>query len=285
MLGQLDLRGARLVVAVALALVFVGAVLLHTMSPSRPPPPAVYAPIIKAQAEPGAQIPLIIHQAWPSAKLPPNTEAVHNSWRDMHTFWEHKLWSDEDSLKLYGGFYADLDVECLKNHIPFVRWGGAIVSSLASGTSGDISVPNAWLASVPGHPLWLFLLKRAFSGEKNSAASISDPNSLRDGIGIFLQTVKDDDAAAQVHVLEPGVVFPYDWRAPSSQVAAVCSPHKPTFSRAVCKRTVDPKHGAFAVSYRVPPFVLENEGVAYDFRNVLNGAADLPIKVTSDHLY
>nr|KAJ3407482.1 hypothetical protein HK105_003364 [Polyrhizophydium stewartii] len=256
MLGQLDLRGARLVVAVALALVFVGAVLLHTMSPSRPPPPAVYAPIIKAQAEPGAQIPLIIHQAWPSAKLPP-----------------------------YGGFYADLDVECLKNHIPFVRWGGAIVSSLASGTSGDISVPNAWLASVPGHPLWLFLLKRAFSGEKNSAASISDPNSLRDGIGIFLQTVKDDDAAAQVHVLEPGVVFPYDWRAPSSQVAAVCSPHKPTFSRAVCKRTVDPKHGAFAVSYRVPPFVLENEGVAYDFRNVLNGAADLPIKVTSDHLY
>ena len=56
--------------------------------------------------------------------------------------------------------YADLDFEALKNVEELLV--GHKVYLAAMGTDEDFAhhVPNAWMASIPGHPFWLFCLQQ-----------------------------------------------------------------------------------------------------------------------------
>lgn len=49
----------------------------------------------------------------------------------------------------------------------------------------DNNVPNAWIASVPGHPLWIRLLEDIQRADKNI-----NPENIA-GNGLFAKTIQD----------------------------------------------------------------------------------------------
>ncbi|KAI8609440.1 nucleotide-diphospho-sugar transferase [Chytriomyces sp. MP71] len=67
----------------------------------------------------------------------------------------------------YGGVYADLDFECLKPLDPLLKSHAAVLGSMTTGSSFFMRVhalPNAFMASRPGHPFWLSCARRIMRG-------------------------------------------------------------------------------------------------------------------------
>ena len=67
----------------------------------------------------------------------------------------------------WAGMYADLDFEALKNLEPLLRGGGVFLAAMGKDESFVHSLPNAWMASVKGHPFWLICMQQVI---KHSAA-------------------------------------------------------------------------------------------------------------------
>ena len=55
----------------------------------------------------------------------------------------------------FGGMYADLDIEALRDMSPLLLGSTEPVLAYLSATWGlRHNIPNAWMASPPGHPFW-----------------------------------------------------------------------------------------------------------------------------------
>ncbi|XJO78458.1 hypothetical protein BDV3_002897 [Batrachochytrium dendrobatidis] len=241
-------------------------------------PPIQYIP--KSMMSEADIIPSIIHHSWKTTELPKKFSIWRDSWRDQHPFWEHKLWTDEDNLKLctedfswflptynsmlqnisradvvrymymykYGGFYADLDVECIKNHRPLARWGGAIVPLMSDDYYFNNNIPNAWMASVPKHPFWMFLLKRIASSPLPSRVeAVAGPMALREGL-VAYSALYGVGSSFPIHHIEPGVIFPYDWHKPGNNWST-CSAQSSQANFTMCKQDLDPEHRAYTITY------------------------------------
>lgn len=137
-------------------------------------------------------IPRIIHQIWyqGAAAVPPHYRAFRDGWRAAHPAWELRLW-DRGScrallaerypeflpaweayplfiqridsiryfiLKTYGGFYLDMDMECLKPLDPLLEGCDLLLSR-------TVQYNIAALAGIPDHPLW----RRAIAGVAETA--------------------------------------------------------------------------------------------------------------------
>ncbi|KAJ1336525.1 hypothetical protein BSLG_007309 [Batrachochytrium salamandrivorans] len=240
--------------------------------------PTVYTPGTAATKP--TPIPRIIHHSWKTQDLPKKFVIWRDSWRDQHPFWEHKLWTDSDNLKLctedfpwfldtynsmakninradaarymymykFGGFYSDLDVECIKNHMPLARWGGLILPLMSDDYLFDNNIPNAWMGSIPGHPFWLFLLKRISSNElPGRVEAVAGPMALREG-AVAYSAFHGVVNTFPIHYVEPGIVFPYDWHRPEG-VWKICSAQSPKANFTMCKQILDPKHRAYSITY------------------------------------
>ena len=138
------------------------------------------------------QIPKIIHQtAKDRQALPPLWALSQASWKANHPTWEYRMWSDEQNLNLckehfpwfldtynslpknimrvdavrymymyaHGGVYSDLDSENLKPLDGLLEGRAAVLAVMGTDMGFKDSIPNAFLASVPGHPFWLHLLR------------------------------------------------------------------------------------------------------------------------------
>jgi mannosyltransferase OCH1-like enzyme len=144
-------------------------------------------------------IPKVIHQTWKTRDIPERLAGWHRSFHDRNPGWTVRLWTDEDNrafleqhygwfLEIYdsyrypimradvirpfllyhfGGFYADLDVECVRS-LDLLCEGSVdqslVQSAPASGVglvlgqetrimSGPI-IGNAVMGSRAGHPFW-----------------------------------------------------------------------------------------------------------------------------------
>lgn len=112
------------------------------------------------------------------------------TWIDNHPDWLHKLWTDKDNrrfvkqyypwylntfdaLKLdihridavrymylhkFGGVYVDLDVESIRPMDDYLKGKQLILGRMGPNQNFSHSIPNAFMASVPGHPLWMTAL-------------------------------------------------------------------------------------------------------------------------------
>ena len=56
--------------------------------------------------------------------------------------------------------YADLDFEALKNLEPLLKGGGVFMAAMGKVEGLVPSLPNAWMASVKGHPFWLICMQQ-----------------------------------------------------------------------------------------------------------------------------
>lgn len=87
--------------------------------------------------------------------------------------------------------YADLDFEALRNVEPLLPGRQVLLGSMMTGMDEcvppgptgagpmcDHAIPNAWMASVRGHPFWLFALQQIIktAGDTNlSRHACSEP--------------------------------------------------------------------------------------------------------------
>jgi mannosyltransferase OCH1-like enzyme len=153
-------------------------------------------------------IPRIIHQtAKDPSNLPPLWAAFQASWKANHPTWEYKIWTDEENLNLckerfpwfletyvslpktimrvdavrymymyaYGGVYTDLDAESLRPLDGLLAGRAAVLAAMGSDLDTfEHSIPNAFMASVPGHPIWVHLLRavKEAAGQINSDTGV-----------------------------------------------------------------------------------------------------------------
>ncbi len=137
------------------------------------------------------KIPKIIHQIWLGSPFPERYKAWQQTWKNKHSDWEYKLWTDNDvkSFKLtnqslfdaaknygeksdifryeilyrHGGLYVDTDFECLKP-LDFLHYRYDFYSCLIPPDSG-LQCGIGILAAKPGHPI----LKKVIEALKQHA--------------------------------------------------------------------------------------------------------------------
>ena len=113
------------------------------------------------------------------------------SWIDNHPNWIHKLWTDDDNrlfvsthypwflrtydklpkdihridtvrymyLHKFGGVYVDLDFERIRPMDEYLKGKQLFLGRMGDDENFSHSIPNAFMASIPGHPFWLEVLE------------------------------------------------------------------------------------------------------------------------------
>jgi hypothetical protein len=127
-------------------------------------------------------VPRIIHQIWVGRDpLPKEFASYVKTWKQHHPEWEHRLWTEEnlptdlrrpealerirqpaersdilrfDLLWRHGGVYVDIDLECRAPLDPHIGDADFVTAWLKKPVEGRPQrVNNAFMGSVPGHPL------------------------------------------------------------------------------------------------------------------------------------
>lgn len=168
-------------------------------------------------------IPKIIHQIHLGDPLSPEAEAMIQTLGDMNPGFEHILWTAQDLARIgldvksleglypayagisnalrihliaiYGGIYADTDIECLKPLDPLVQHKafGAIQDD-----QGRIC--NAFFGATPNHP-WITWQRDRMEDYKGHCAAW----------GVELMTAAPRDG---VTLINPNLCYPWKWDDP-----------------------------------------------------------------------
>ncbi|KAI8608853.1 nucleotide-diphospho-sugar transferase, partial [Chytriomyces sp. MP71] len=234
--------------------------------------------------------------------------AWSKTWLRHNPTYTHKLWSDDDNLRLItdhygwflptytsyakpimradaarifymhheGGVYSDFDVVALRPLDPLLANSSVVLASMwapqpAEGETDywklfwwENQVPNAWFASVPGHPFWMhtaqLMVKLVEEGKEVGVEQLTGPAMLRRALLEF-QVIQKNEASHNasspiaasdpIHVAEPNAIFPYSWVWADENVRniEVCSSRKAGFNERQCRRAVDPNGTSYAISY------------------------------------
>jgi inositol phosphorylceramide mannosyltransferase catalytic subunit len=128
-----------------------------------------------------------------------------------------------------GGVYADLDTWLMRKLDTltegFTNCVGqkAILAMMSNDIYFEHNIPNAWMASSPGHPFWLFLVRviqeryteillKQAQGDTTASIGVerlTGPIVLKEAYETWKCTFGDD--RAKVEVIDPGYVFVSNW--------------------------------------------------------------------------
>lgn len=151
-----------------------------------------------------------------------------------------------------GGFFFDLDMECLTPLDPFVS-SGIILSRLSDDPKigfPEHIAPNSWLGSAPGHPFWLFLLQKMVSqyldGKSVQVESIGGSIFLHDAL-LEWRDMALDIKLPVIQYLHHGRIYGYDWRIKGDEMK-VCSAQDDQFNPTLCKQLI-PKNSVMITYY------------------------------------
>jgi mannosyltransferase OCH1-like enzyme len=134
------------------------------------------------------KIPRIIHQTWKDHNVPQAYRQMAHSWRKQHPKWEYRFWTDDmnrnfiaanfpyflsvydnysnpiqrvDAVRYfallkYGGFYIDMDFECLASIDLLVQNADCVFGMEPAAHclihEKDMIISNAFMGAVPGSP-------------------------------------------------------------------------------------------------------------------------------------
>jgi len=246
------------------------------------------------------KIPHIIHQSWKNVNISDRFSHWQKRWIQMHPQWQYRFWTDEDNLNLvkqyypwflpvynsfpknimradsarylymhkYGGVYADLDMEPLKTMDELFKTlnlnisnDNAVLAYMSDDYKFGDNVPNAWMASSPGHPLWLFciaeMIKKYQVLKNQRVESITGPKMLQDAINNYLLvyqsihktkvlgTEKGNNRIFDLYLLRPGLIYPFDWHKKSTH-NSLCHALMKSFNQENCKALFP---DAFTITY------------------------------------
>ncbi|EQL00477.1 hypothetical protein G6O67_002487 [Ophiocordyceps sinensis] len=186
-------------------------------------------------------------------------------------------------MYIYGGVYADLDTECLRptedlqaDYDAFFDGQGstlltdtALFGRMGNDAKFEHSIPNAWMASTPGHPFFLAFVhffndkvKELKQKRKKlpEAEHVTGPAALFAAINRYEQDKTrsgnrlNEDVAKMVHegpfahlpdrvhqvlLLPSHYIYPYSWGSDGSKVRNVCWVLSASFSSETCKKTLE----------------------------------------------
>jgi mannosyltransferase OCH1-like enzyme len=189
------------------------------------------------------QIPRILHQTWKNNDIPENFKEMADSWRQKHIDWEYVLWTDEmnrnfikenfayflptfdgyesniqrvDAVRYFilykhGGFFIDMDFECLANISPLLGNSMCIFGKEplehCDIHKKNLIISNAFMGTTKDSPFFYLLCK-----ELELVNSVTDhPNDkILESTGPFmLSRVYDKyDRKEEISLLEAETIYP-----------------------------------------------------------------------------
>jgi len=169
---------------------------------------------------PPAPIPRLIMQTWKSrTDLPGRFRAWSESVIRLNPGYRHVLTDDADNrafiqshfpwfldrydaypftiqrvdayryfwLFLHGGFYLDLDIQCLKPLDRYLDAGDVVLGRMGGDADFPHSIPNAAMAARPGQEFWLFVMARLLDASPDSQPEITTgPVLLKGAVDAWL---------------------------------------------------------------------------------------------------
>ncbi|KAJ3187993.1 hypothetical protein HDU85_006386 [Gaertneriomyces sp. JEL0708] len=163
----------------------------------------------------------------------------------------------------YGGVYADLDMQCLRPMDELLACYGpcrdcikntAFLALMGSSLEWEHSLPNAWMASTPGHSFWMHVAHKVLDkyaawkrGEGEGPEWMTGPIALRETYLRYMANYPPGSEADPVVLLEPSVIYPLDWSR-FGEIGWACSPKSNTFNENRCHELIDMQH-SYAVTY------------------------------------
>ncbi|KAI9105571.1 nucleotide-diphospho-sugar transferase [Phlyctochytrium arcticum] len=170
-------------------------------------------------------------------------------------------------LHRYGGVYADLDVEVLRpmDQLLAANMPSGAVKGKPVAWLGYMSedynfphnIPNAWMASTPGHSLWMHMIHYIMDksakhqgnhDELKSPEALTGPIALKTTVDKYIKEVNDPDA---VVLLAAGAIYPMDWHhfSQNKDLDDLCFARSPIFDEEKCKDLLVDQEKAFTVTY------------------------------------
>ncbi|KAI9345624.1 nucleotide-diphospho-sugar transferase [Obelidium mucronatum] len=163
-------------------------------------------------------------------------------------------------LHKYGGIYADLDVVSLRPIAPFIDGHELILGNMrteakplfpfSQGAWNYLhGLPNAWMASRPGHPFWLLCAKLMMEYTNDmTVEELTGPVMIWRALTEYIRLGWHKENS--VYIADSRFVFPYSWTWPSGEREhSVCSKQRATFNASKCLDMVDPHGEAFTITY------------------------------------
>ncbi|KAJ3317199.1 hypothetical protein HDU76_001291 [Blyttiomyces sp. JEL0837] len=214
-------------------------------------------------------IPKIIHQSWKTDVVPELPKDIMRADVARYMY-----------MHRYGGLYADLDMECLQpvanllSQFPTTKIFTGYMNHLEDFNH---NIPNAFMISSKGHPLWLWILRQVMMRLEESLLGevgveyVSGPVVFKFGIEGYLRWgeavpnrggMVGGNGARRVNVgiewvredgivvLEPEYIYPVDWAVSFEKI---CNAMSNDFDPQACKQTRNitglPGSNNFAITY------------------------------------
>ncbi|KKF95425.1 Inositol phosphoceramide mannosyltransferase 3 [Ceratocystis fimbriata CBS 114723] len=202
-------------------------------------------------------------------------------------------------MYIFGGVYADLDTDCLRSsNVIFENYSTpydtaahvvvgedespnrmAFFGRMGTDKQFEHSIPNAWMASTPGHPFFLIPLEsvlKRFSREKQWAdlpEDVTGPVALRQAIlkyrkhyawqkspealekhmerHIFAGPYKKrPDLKHTVQLLHHNVIYPFSWGPDNYDMSETCWVLQDTYNAENCKKALEVEaKGSVTITY------------------------------------
>ena len=198
-------------------------------------------------------IPRILHQTWKETSVPQKWKFAVDSWRTFHPEWTCRWWTDEmnqafvesvfpeflptweqftypiqraDAIRYlllyhFGGIYADLDLECIRELNSLLEPGYFIAGREPEKHIAESSselLCNAFMAAPPGHPF----LKAVIDDLQTCNGSIVTLREVLESTGpAFLHRSFQKYSGDDVRVKPPVVFYPISSR--DTELKSVCS--------------------------------------------------------------
>ena len=146
----------------------------------------------------------------------------------------------------YGGVYVDLDFESLKPLDSLLDRGKVLLGTQGVNSPPEHSIPNAFMASAPGHPFWMYCFAQMLSAHLgipigSYVETTTGPIMLKQALDEYRRSQDDGD----VVVLPQEYIFPIVWSDPATHHQD-CNWGASNFSSAACHSHFE---DAYAVTY------------------------------------
>lgn len=227
-------------------------------------------------------IPRILHQSWRTVRLEQFQKEWQKTWLANHPDWTYMFWTDKDNRRLvkdhfpwfldvydalpsniqradcarylymllFGGCYFDLDFESLQSLDPLIQNVSVALAYMTTDKGSELSIPNAFLASIPGHVFWLYVMKyvlMAFASDQvntGDAHRTTGPIMLKNAVTQYQLSFND------LTIFAPETIYAVDfnWRTDPKmkKIFSYCHVASSTFNSTQCK-SFFPE--AYAITY------------------------------------
>lgn len=195
------------------------------------------------------KIPKIFHQIWfdfgegNGSEYPEKLKSYRDSWINLHPDWQYKLWNEEEFLKILpenlyelyysynkmikkvdfakfvilymnGGVYVDCDDECFKNIEPALGEYDVVLTFdyHIEQFSPGMAIINSFMASVPKHPLFAFLINKCPAHKDKYVCKATGPTFLGGMIYEYYDDKNNDTRNVKIYMNDDYKLFyPVSW--------------------------------------------------------------------------